>query len=108
MNFMTRLQDPHPLFMVELRPPRRNVSAQESMDSWIDLNHTVRRLIDDDIQPLWGGEIKQARVNFRVELKFTESDFSQLSKVVSQAHAMQLFVLEINGHALKDTTRFFG
>ncbi len=52
MNFMTRLQDPRPLLMVELRPPRRNVSAQASMDSWIDLNHTVRRLIEEDIQIL--------------------------------------------------------
>ena len=52
MNFMTRLQDPRPLLMVELRPPRRNVSAQHSMDSWIDLNHTVRRLIEEDIQIL--------------------------------------------------------
>ena len=52
MSFMTRLQDPHPLLMVELRPPRRNLSAQHSMDSWIDLNHTVRRLIEEDVQIL--------------------------------------------------------
>lgn len=52
MSFLTRLKDPRPLFMVELRPPRRNVSAQDSMDSWIDLNHAVRRLIEEDIQIL--------------------------------------------------------
>lgn len=52
MSFLTRLQDPQPLLMVELRPPRRNVSAQDSMDSWIDLNHTVRRLIHEDIHVL--------------------------------------------------------
>lgn len=52
MSFLTRLQDPQPLLMVELRPPRRNVSAQDSMDSWIDLNHTVRRLIHEGIHVL--------------------------------------------------------
>jgi 5,10-methylenetetrahydrofolate reductase len=52
MTFLARLQDPHPLMMVELRPPRRGVSAQHSMDSWIDLNHTVRRLTDEGVHIL--------------------------------------------------------
>jgi hypothetical protein len=36
--------------MVELRPPRRGVPTQDTMDSWIDMNHTVRGLVERDIQ----------------------------------------------------------
>jgi len=39
-----RLQRPGPLITVELRPPRSGLSAAEGMDSWIDLNHSIRRL----------------------------------------------------------------
>ena len=39
-----RLRRPGPLITVELRPPRRGLSAAEGMDSWIDLNHSIRHL----------------------------------------------------------------
>ncbi len=39
-----RLQRPGPLITVELRPPRSGLSAAEGMDSWIDLNHSIRHL----------------------------------------------------------------
>ncbi len=46
---VTRLERPGPLVTVELRPPRRGLSATEGMDSWIDLNHSIRNLALKDI-----------------------------------------------------------
>ena len=39
-----RLGRPGPLVTVELRPPRSGLSAAEGMDTWIDLNHSIRNL----------------------------------------------------------------
>ncbi len=44
-----RLRRPEPLVTVELRPPRIGLSAAEGMDSWIDLNHSIRNLALRDI-----------------------------------------------------------
>lgn len=41
---LERLLDPTPLVTVEFRPPRAGVSSDESMDSWIDMQHEVGRL----------------------------------------------------------------
>ena len=43
-TLVDRLQRPGPLVTVELRPPRSGLSAAEGMDSWIDLNHSIRQL----------------------------------------------------------------
>jgi len=48
-TLVDRLQRPGPLITVELRPPRSGLSAAEGMDSWIDLNHSIRRLALKDI-----------------------------------------------------------
>ncbi len=39
-----RLGRSGPLVTVELRPPRSGLSATEGMDTWIDLNHSIRNL----------------------------------------------------------------
>ena len=44
-----RLRRPGPLVTVELRPPRSGLSAAEGMDTWIDLNHSIRNLALKDI-----------------------------------------------------------
>ncbi len=44
-----RLGRPGPLVTVELRPPRSGLSAAEGMDTWIDLNHSIRNLALRDI-----------------------------------------------------------
>ena len=44
-----RLRRPGPLITVELRPPRSGLSSVEGMDSWIDLNHSIRNLALKDI-----------------------------------------------------------
>ena len=44
-----RLRRPGPLITVELRPPRSGLSSAEGMDSWIDLNHSIRNLALKDI-----------------------------------------------------------
>ncbi len=48
-TLVDRLKRPGPLITVELRPPRSGLSAAEGMDSWIDLNHSIRRLALKDI-----------------------------------------------------------
>ena len=47
-NVMQRLNDPHPLVTVELRPPRAGMSYEKSMDVWIDMFHSVQRLARRD------------------------------------------------------------
>ena len=45
---MDRLRDPRPLVTVEMRPPRSGLGRAETMDVWIDLHQSVRRLLRDD------------------------------------------------------------
>lgn len=45
---LSRLKSGRPLLSVELRPPRADLSHQRSIDSWIDMHHTVRRLVKAD------------------------------------------------------------
>ncbi len=48
-TLVDRLRRPGPLITVELRPPRSGLSSVEGMDSWIDLNHSIRNLALKDI-----------------------------------------------------------
>ncbi|MEE8134560.1 MAG: hypothetical protein V3T56_05860 [Gemmatimonadales bacterium] len=48
MHVLERLRDDSPLVAVELRPPRSDLSAAQSMDTWIDMYHSVRRLASRD------------------------------------------------------------
>jgi hypothetical protein len=43
--FADALSGPSPVFAVELRPPRAELSAAAGMDAWIDTYHAVRRLV---------------------------------------------------------------
>jgi hypothetical protein len=43
-----RLRDDRPLVAVELRPPKTELRAAQSMDAWIDMYHSVRRLARHD------------------------------------------------------------
>ncbi len=43
-TLLARLRDARPLAAVELRPPRTGLTSAESMDTWIDMYHSVRRL----------------------------------------------------------------
>lgn len=47
-GLLDRLRAPRPLVAVELRPPRTGLRASESMDTWIDTYHAIRRLIRSD------------------------------------------------------------
>ena len=48
-TLVDRLRREGPLVTVELRPPRSGLSAAEGMDSWIDLNHSIRNLALKDV-----------------------------------------------------------
>ncbi|HEX9690517.1 MAG TPA: hypothetical protein VGA22_00285 [Gemmatimonadales bacterium] len=47
-SVLDRLHDPTPLVTVELRPPRSGLTAAQSMDTWIDMYHGLRRLARGD------------------------------------------------------------
>lgn len=48
LTFLDRLREDRPLVAAELRPPRSDLGYSESMDAWIDLHHTIRRLTRRD------------------------------------------------------------
>jgi hypothetical protein len=45
---LDRLRGEEPLIAVELRPPKADLPAKRSMDTWIDMHHAVRRLGRND------------------------------------------------------------
>jgi hypothetical protein len=45
---LARLRSATPLIAVEMRPPQLGLSAAQSMNTWIDLHHAVRRLTARD------------------------------------------------------------
>ncbi len=47
-TLLDRLREDRPLVAVELRPPKTGLSVTESMDTWIDMYHSVRRLARRD------------------------------------------------------------
>lgn len=47
-RLLERLSGPRPLVSVELRPPRSDLSHADSIDTWIDMHHAVRRLLGQD------------------------------------------------------------
>lgn len=47
-NLLDRLRDPRPLVGAELRPPRSDLSRSDSMDTWIDMYHSIRKLLRTD------------------------------------------------------------
>ena len=48
MGLLERLRDRRPLVAVELRPPRSDLSYSDSLDSWIDMYHSVQPLVQSD------------------------------------------------------------
>jgi hypothetical protein len=47
-SVVRRLGEDRPLIAVELRPPRSGMSYDASVDAWIDMYHSVRRLARQD------------------------------------------------------------
>ncbi|MCA8922676.1 MAG: hypothetical protein KDD82_12760 [Planctomycetes bacterium] len=47
-GLLTRMAAPEPLLATELRPPPSDLDTAGSMDSWIDMHHTLRRLVAQD------------------------------------------------------------
>jgi hypothetical protein len=47
-SVLRRLQEDRPLIGVELRPPRSGMSYADSVDAWIDMYHSIRRLARQD------------------------------------------------------------
>jgi hypothetical protein len=47
-SVVRRLSEDRPLVAVELRPPRSGMSYDASVDAWIDMYHSVRRLARQD------------------------------------------------------------
>lgn len=47
-GLLDRLHDDRPLFAVELRPPKSGLPTEQSMDTWIDMYHSVSRIARRD------------------------------------------------------------
>lgn len=47
-SVLRRLREDRPLLAVELRPPRSGMSYADSVDAWIDMYHSIRRLARQD------------------------------------------------------------
>src|ERR1041385_3465231 len=47
-SVLRRLREARPLLAVELRPPRSGMSYADSVDAWIDMYHSIRRLARQD------------------------------------------------------------
>lgn len=47
-RLLERLAGPQPLVAVEMRPPRADLNHADSIDTWIDMHHAVRRLLGHD------------------------------------------------------------
>jgi hypothetical protein len=47
-SVLQRLREDRPLAAVELRPPRTGLSAADSMEVWIDMYHSIQRLVRRD------------------------------------------------------------
>lgn len=45
---LSRLREERPMYAVELRPPRANLSHAKSIDTWIDMYHGIRRVVRKD------------------------------------------------------------
>jgi hypothetical protein len=46
--FLARLSGPEPLMAVELRPPRADLDAGQSMDSWLGMHWTATQILQQD------------------------------------------------------------
>lgn len=44
-RLLARLAETEPMIAAELRPPRSDLDAAQSMDVWIDMHHTLMRLV---------------------------------------------------------------
>lgn len=47
-SVLQRLREDRPLLAVELRPPRSGLSYADSLDAWIDMYHSIKRLARQD------------------------------------------------------------
>ena len=47
-SVLRRLREDRPLVAVELRPPQSGMSYADSVDAWIDMYHSIRRLARQD------------------------------------------------------------
>lgn len=53
VNFLERLRAPERFITLELRPPRRDKGDDATIDSWFDVNRSMRRLSTLDTATFW-------------------------------------------------------
>jgi len=92
MSFLERLRESRPLLAVELRPPRRDVSSRDSLESWIDTYHAVRGLLDrDTLVLLTDSAIGQREEESLLHLTSnlgTDADPSRIAPILTCKHAL--------------------
>ncbi len=90
---LERLAQPEPLLSVELRPPRQALDPAESMDAWIDLNRSVRRLVAKDAFVFWTDDAVGSREEENLQhLEANlagEVDFDRLVPFLTCKHSLE-------------------
>ncbi len=82
-NLIDRLRDPRPLIAAELRPPRADMSSTDSMDTWIDMYHSIRKLArSDTVVFLTDNAVGQAEEENLQHLTTNLADEADPSRVV--------------------------
>lgn len=93
MGFLERVREERPLLAAELRPPRRDVSPQASLESWIDTYHGVRRLLDrDTVVLLTDSAVGQHEEESLVHLTSNlgpDADPSRIAPILTCKHALE-------------------
>lgn len=93
MSFYERLRDPRPLIAVELRPPRMVRSARDSMESWIDTYHGMRRVLDGDtLVLLTDGAVGQSEEESLLHLMANlggDADRSRIAPILTCKHPLE-------------------
>lgn len=89
---VTRLKSDSPLVAVELRPPKTGMSAAKSMDTWIDMNHAVRRLGRHDtivfLTDNAVGESEEENLNHLTTNLAMETDHAKLVPFLTCKHSL--------------------
>jgi hypothetical protein len=94
---LDRLRTPVPLVGVELRPPRADLSASDSMDRWIDMQLEVRRLAARDAI-MWltdnaVGQAEEENLNHLATNLATEISPAQVVPFLTCKHSLEYCLL---------------
>ena len=92
-RLLERLTSRQPLVAVEMRPPRSDLSHADSIDTWIDMHHAVRRLLHSDtlifLTDNAVGQSEEENLHHLVSNLGGEADVSKLVPFLTCKHTLE-------------------